>query len=113
MLTADGHLEEEITKIQQSQQYAQPAQLFWNAGPEQAGCFILSPAQKAGSDLFTPMVGRGSAFADIDGDGDFDAVLTQVGGRPLLVRNDQKLGHHWLRLKLVGKNPTATRLVLG
>jgi hypothetical protein len=29
-------------------------------------------------------------------------VLTQVGGPPLLLRNDQSLQHHWLRLKLVG-----------
>ena len=48
------------------------------------------------------MAGRGSAFADIDGDGDLDAVLTQINGPPLLLRNDQQLGHHWLRLKLVG-----------
>ena len=32
LLTANGHLEDEITKVQASQQYAQPAQLFWNAG---------------------------------------------------------------------------------
>ena len=29
-------------------------------------------------------------------------MLTQVGGPPLLLRNDQQLGHHWIRLKLVG-----------
>jgi hypothetical protein len=38
----------------------------------------------------------------MDGDGDLDVVLTQSGGRPLLLRNDQPLGHHWVRLKLVG-----------
>jgi hypothetical protein len=58
--------------------------------------------EKCGPDLFQPIVGRGSAFADIDGDGDLDVVLTQVGGPPLLLRNDQNLGHHWIRLKLVG-----------
>jgi enediyne biosynthesis protein E4 len=102
LLTADGHLEEEITKIQKSQSYAQPAQLFWNAGDRAAGCFLVVPPDKCGSDLFKPMVGRGSAFADIDGDGDLDVVITQVGGPPLVLRNDQDLHHHWLRLKLVG-----------
>ena len=51
--------------------------------------------------LFKPVVGRGSAFADIDGDGDLDVVLAQIGGPPLLLRNEQKLGHHCLRFKLV------------
>ena len=32
LLSANGHLEEEISKIQKSQHYAQPAQLFWNSG---------------------------------------------------------------------------------
>src|SRR5689334_20836370 len=102
LLSCNGHLEEEISKIQQSQRYRQPAQLFWNAGERSSGCFVSVSSDKAGADLFQPIVGRGAAFGDIDGDGDPDVVLTQVGGAPLLLRNDQKLGHHWVRLKLVG-----------
>ena len=102
VLTANGHLEEEIGKIQEGMQYRQPAQLFWNAGDRSGGCFVPVPAEKCGADLGRPIVGRGSAFADIDGDGDLDVVLTQTGGPPLLLRNDQDLHHHWIRLKLVG-----------
>src|SRR6185295_7155443 len=95
-------LEEEISKIQQSQRYAQPAQLFWNSAAANAAAFINVPPAKCGPDLFKPIVGRGSAFADIDGDGDLDVVMTQVAGPPLVLRNEQKLGHRWLRLKLIG-----------
>jgi hypothetical protein len=55
-------------------------------------------------------VGRGSAFADIDRDGDL-LVLTQVGGPPLLARNDQQLGHSWVRIKLIGR--TGNRDAIG
>ncbi len=102
LLTANGHLEQEIAKIQKSQTYAQPAQLFWNAGDRSGGCFVVVPPEKSGSDLYKPIVGRGLAFADIDGDGDLDVIMTQTGGAPLLLRNDQNLHHHWIRLKLVG-----------
>jgi len=104
VLSCNGHLEEEIGKVQASQQYRQPAQLFWNAEGRAPGKgFVAAGPDKAGGDLFQPIVGRGSAFADVDGDGDLDAVLTQTGGTPLLLRNDQKLGHHWIRFKLEGK----------
>ena len=104
LLTANGHLEEEITKVQKSQSYAQPAQLFWNCGGTPAmGGFATVDSTKAGADLFKPIVGRGSAYADIDGDGDLDVAFTQLHGKPLLLRNDQALGNHWLRVKLTGK----------
>ena len=102
VVTANGHIEEEITKIQQSQSYRQPAQLFWNRGAVRGGCFVSVPTDKAGADFFKPMVGRGVAYADIDGDGDLDLVLTQVGGPPLILRNDQATENRFVRIKLVG-----------
>ncbi len=102
ILVANGHLESDIQKVQKSQQYAQPPQLFWNAGSQFSTEFVPVPQEQTGKDFARPIVGRGAAYADIDGDGDLDVLITSTGGAPRLLRNDQALGHHWLRLKLVG-----------
>ncbi len=101
MLQANGHVEGKIAEVDPAQSYLQAAQLFWNAG-EQG--FVLVDAGASG-DLAREIAGRGAAYADLDADGDLDVVLTQVGGPPLLLRNDQDLGHHRLRVRLVGRAP--------
>ena len=102
LLTANGHLEEDINRVQPSQHYEQPPHLFWNAGPQADTEFLPVRESQSGPDLFKPLVGRGAAYADIDGDGDLDVLVTATGQSPRLLRNDQNLGHHWLRCKLVG-----------
>lgn len=102
LLGANGHLEEDIQLVQASQRYEQPPRLLWNSGPGQATEFVNVPASKCGADLLRPMVGRGLTAADIDGDGDLDVLVTASGGRPRLLRNDQRTGNHWLRVKLTG-----------
>ncbi|MBX3734645.1 MAG: CRTAC1 family protein [Verrucomicrobiae bacterium] len=101
VLTANGHIEEAIERIQPSARYRQPAQLFWNAGG--APSFVPVDASAAGPDLFQPVVGRGSAYADFDGDGDLDVVIATLAGPPLLLRNDLDPATPPLRLKLSGR----------
>ncbi|MBM80947.1 MAG: RNA-binding protein [Planctomycetaceae bacterium] len=100
--SANGHLEEEINKVQSSQHYEQPPQLFWNCGPENPTEFMDVSKKSCGADFVKPLVGRGAGYADIDSDGDIDVLITASGQAPRLLRNDQQVGHHWLRLKLNG-----------
>ena len=102
LLSANGHLEDEINAVQSSQQYRQPSRLFWNAGDASSTEFIPMSGSQLGAAFAKPIVGRGAAYGDIDSDGDLDVLLTQIGGPPMLLRNDQGLGRHFIRLKLKG-----------
>lgn len=83
------------TVVEPSQDYEQPPELFWNCSFDCARQFLLVDSD---DDLAKPIVGRGAAYADIDDDGDPDVVLTQIGGPPRLLRNDQATGHNWIRI---------------
>jgi len=113
LLQINGHLEPTIDDAPGGQTWRQAPQLFWNAGTQSRPPFRLAPGRQIG-DLATPIVGRGAAAADIDADGDLDLVLTRAGGRPILLRNDQESGHHYLRCVLRGRpgSPTAIGAVV-
>ena len=59
-------------------------------------------ARAAGTAFAEPKMGRGAAFADVDGDGDLDALVTTNGGPVHLYRNDLQARNRSLRLRLVG-----------
>jgi hypothetical protein len=113
LLSANGHLEPEISKVQASESYEQPVQLFWNSGKIGKNLYVKVGPDTAGPDLFRPIVGRGSAYADIDGDGDLDTAIVVNNGPARLYRNDGGNANHWIRLSLRGDGKASNRDAIG
>src|SRR5579871_1333279 len=93
IFAANGHIEEEIGRVQPKIQYRELPLLFHN---QTHGKFDTVNA-------FTqPMVARGAAYGDFDQDGDLDVLFSTNAGPAYLYRNDGGNRNHWLQLKLIG-----------
>jgi len=49
-----------------------------------------------------PMMARGAAYADFDGDGDLDIALASLDGPAHLFRNDGGNRNNWIRVRTIG-----------
>jgi hypothetical protein len=98
IFAANGHIDEEIGRVQPRVQYREAPLLFHNAG---RGRFE-DASFAVGPDFRRPVVARGAAYADYDHDGDLDILLSTNGGPARLLRNDGGNRNHWLTLRLVG-----------
>src|SRR5260370_31022665 len=93
IFAANGHIEEEIARVQPKVTYREIPLLFHNLG----GSRFETVA------AFTkPLVARGAAYADIDHDGDLDVLISTNNGPAYLYRNDGGNRNHWLSVQLVG-----------
>jgi enediyne biosynthesis protein E4 len=106
LFAANGHIDEEIGRVQPKITYKQPALLFRNTGKSR----FENVSSAVGPDLFKPVVARGAAYADIDRDGDLDLLVTSNHGPAHLFRNDGGNTNHWVRLTLAGTKSNRSAL---
>lgn len=99
----NGHVENDINKVQSAQQYAQKSQLFWNCGLDCERTFLV--ADTAGEINQQDIVGRSAAYADVDNDGDWDVIVNQVAAPPKLYIN-QLQEKSWIGITLNSNRPT-------
>ncbi|HEY7290987.1 MAG TPA: CRTAC1 family protein [Vicinamibacterales bacterium] len=98
IFAANGHIEQEINRVQPRVQYEQAPLVFRNLGK---GKFENASAS-VGPQLMRPMVARGAAFGDYDGDGDLDVLVTTNGGPAHLFRNDGGNANNWISVRTRG-----------
>ena len=97
IFVSDGHIEDQIEKVQKRVSYAEPPHVFRNLG---GGKFVES-TQSLGNALASPKVGRAAAYTDLFNEGVLDVLMTTNGGRAYLFHNEG-VTNHSLRIKLIG-----------
>ncbi|MBS1804156.1 MAG: CRTAC1 family protein [Acidobacteria bacterium] len=108
LMFVNGHIYPAADRLDWGSSYAQKVLLFHN---DHNGKFTAAPAVK-GTGLADVVSSRGVAFGDLFNDGKIDAIINQIDGPPVLLKNVNPDQHHWVELKLVG-GPKSPRDAVG
>ena len=98
IFAANGHIEDEIGRVQPKVSYRETPLLFRNLGNHR----FDNVSSRVGPAFSKAMVARGAAYADFDHDGDLDVLISTNNGPAVLLRNDGGNRNHWLSVRLAG-----------
>ena len=98
ILAANGHIEDEIGRVQPKVSYREMPLLFRNSGNSR----FEDVSSRMGPGFAKAMVARGAAYADFDHDGDLDVLISNNNGPAVLLRNEGGNRNHWLSIRLAG-----------
>jgi hypothetical protein len=97
IFAANGHIDEEIGRVQPKVSFRQLPHLFRNRGKGR-----FEEVTATAGDVARPMVARGAAYADYDRDGDLDVLISTNHGPAHLFRNDGGNRNNFVSVRLAG-----------
>lgn len=96
---ANGHVHDHLSEIKSDDEpFAQLPQVLRNRG----GKRFQDISSQAGPFFLSPCVARGTAAADINGDGLVDVAVLRLNERAALLRNSTAEAGNWIALELQG-----------
>jgi hypothetical protein len=98
LIIVNGHINQAIEATRTDVKYKEPPLLLHNDGK---GVF-QERSQLGGSAFRSGYIARGLAVGDFDNDGGLDVVFTQLGDKPVLLRNAVGQDHPWVGFELQG-----------
>jgi len=99
LFLANGNPDDLIESVHSQVKYREPLLLFHNTGKG-----FQNVSGQSGPVFLKSLSARGMAIGDFDNDGAVDVLISVNDAVPLLLRNRAAEGHHWLGVRLVGKN---------
>jgi hypothetical protein len=97
LFVSGGHVNDTVAMFEAAK-YKDPNYIFAGAGNEA----LQDVSAQAGADFQVPRAHRGAAFADFNGDGKIDVVVSAIGEPAELWENVSPTENSWLILKLQG-----------
>lgn len=107
LLTVDGHVYPQVDSLPSGARYREPKVLSMN---QKDGTFC-DASKQAGTALMEPRASRGLAMGDLFNNGQIDAVVGDLDGSPMLLKNEGIPGRHWVSFELAGTK--SNRLAIG
>lgn len=98
LITFTGHVYPQVDTLPSGGGYREPGLIHLN----QSDGTFCDASDQAGSAVKERHVARGLAVGDLFNDGNMDVVVSDLDGRPMILRNHGIPGRHWVSFELAG-----------